>query len=139
MKKLGAVVLMAVLGMMVTVSPAFAEGNRIDVNIPFDFVVGNHTLKAGEYKVVRLDSGVLELQSDGQKGYFALMVNGAPAANHHGDSYLIFNRYQGQAFLSKVALSVDNSYDLLQGKREKQILSNQSGDGEGSLVVQPIR
>lgn len=138
MKKLGAVLLMAVLGAMMSVSSAVAESDRIAVNIPFDFVVGNQTLKAGEYKVVRLESGVLELQDAGQKGYFALMVNGAPAANHHSDSYLIFNRYNGEAFLSKVALSVDASYDLLQGKREKQIRSTESG-GEGALVVQPMQ
>ncbi|HTS34275.1 MAG TPA: hypothetical protein VMH04_01310 [Candidatus Solibacter sp.] len=136
MKQLGAVVLMAVLGALATVSPAVAESERIAVNIPFDFVVGNQTLKAGEYKVVRLDSGVLELWGNQQQRRFALVVAGAPLANHKANAYLLFNRYGDQRFLSKVALSVDGNFDLLQGKREKQLASQAN---EGALVVQPIQ
>jgi hypothetical protein len=137
MQKLGVIVLMAVLGAIAAVAPAYADSDKIAVNIPFDFVVGNAALKAGEYKIEKLQSGVLELRSEGQPARFALIVEGSPSVNHQGDAYVVFNRYGNQTFLSKVALSADGSYDLLRSNREK--LLNKQATGDGALIVQPAR
>lgn len=137
MQKLGVVVLMTILGAMAAVAPAYADSDQIAVKIPFDFVVGNNVMKAGEYRIGILPSGVLELRSYGQKAQFALPVEGSPVASHRTDSYVVFNRYGNMAFLSKVSLSADGNYDLPRSKAEKEL--NQQGAGDSTVVVQPTR
>lgn len=136
MQKLGVVVLMTVLGAMAAVAPAYAESNKIAVNIPFDFVVGKTAMKAGEYKIEKLQSGVLELIGEKQVR-FALTVEGSPSGKHAGDAYVVFNRYGNETFLSKVALSDEGNYDLPPSNREKQL--NQHGLEDRDMVVQPAR
>ena len=139
-KKFLSFAVMAVLGAMVVNAPAHADSaDHIVVNVPFDFVVGNSTLKAGDYKIKKVESGVLELRSiDGQHDSFALVADGAASANHKSSPYLLFTRYGSQAFLSKVALSVDDSYDLLRSNEEKKLIGSQSAGESGALVV-PVR
>jgi hypothetical protein len=139
-KKFLSLAVMAVLGAMVVNAPAHADSaDHIVVNVPFDFVVGKNTLKAGDYKIKKLESGVLELRSvDGQRDHFALVTEGAVSANHKSNPYLLFTRYGNQAFLSKVALSVDDSYDLLRSREEKKLIDSQSA-GEGGALVVPVR
>jgi len=129
MRKLGAVLLTAVLGAM-AVSPARAE-SEIAVNIPFDFVAGKNTMKAGAYKIEKLQSGVLSLKSDGQER-FVLIVQGGATINDRGHAYVVFNRFGNENFLTKVALSDDDNYDLPQSKHEKQL---EKQTMEGGLEV----
>jgi hypothetical protein len=140
-KKFLSLAVMAILGAMVVNAPARADSSdHVVVNVPFDFVVGNSTMKAGDYKIKKLDSGVLELMSsDGQQDHFALVTEGAASANHKGNPYLLFTRYGSQAFLSKVALSVDDSYDLLRSNEEKKLINSLPAGESGALVTQPVR
>ena len=66
------VALIAVFGATL-VTPARAQNsNRFLVDIPFDFSVGNTLLKAGNYKVEELHSGILVFNgNDGQDSQFA--------------------------------------------------------------------
>jgi len=139
-KKLGFVLGMAVLGAVVASLPARAEGDRrISVNIPFDFVVGNSTLKAGDYRVQELEKGVLDFGSaDGQKHHFAI-AESAPGNGRRSDPYLVFTRYGSEVFLSKIALSVDDSYEVQRSAREKQLIDNQMTGERNALVVQSGR
>ena len=135
-KKFVLVALVAVLGAMVAIVPAHADSDRrVSVTIPFDFVVGNSTLKAGDYRVEKLQSGVVDFGSASGRHHFALVAPGS-SDNRKSDPYLVFTRYGHQVFLSKIALSVDDNYEVLPGNTEKSL--NQAS-GEGALVVQPVR
>jgi hypothetical protein len=139
-KKVGLLVALAVLGAMVAIVPAHAQSEaRVSVNIPFDFVVGNSTLKAGVYRIEAVEAGVLTLGgADGQKR-FALVATDGNAASSNGDSYVVLTRYGSEAFLDKVVFSSDSSYDLVLTSREKELISAAaSGEGD-AVVVHPSR
>jgi hypothetical protein len=54
-----------VFGIALTIVPAHAQnGSRVIANIPFDFSVGNTTLKAGSYTIEQLQSKILALSSE---------------------------------------------------------------------------
>lgn len=58
--KLMLLAVLTVFGAALTIVPANAQsGSRALANIPFDFSVGNTTLKAGSYSVEQLQSGIL--------------------------------------------------------------------------------
>lgn len=140
-KKYVFVAVMAMLAAMAANVPAHAESeHRIAVNIPFDFVVGNSVLKAGGYKVEKLESGVLDFYStEGRRHHFMLAVEGTPLAGHKDNPYLVFTRYGNEAFLSKISLSVDNSFEFLQSEREKEVIGSQAAGEQSALIVQPAR
>jgi hypothetical protein len=130
---------LTVVGASLTSEPAHAQsGSRVSANIPFDFSVGNTTLKAGSYKVERLESGVLAFSSeDGMEHKFALTFPG-DSDRESQEPYLVFIRYGSEAFLKKVVLSSDEDCDELpESSREREIIKNQAADAELSLLIHP--
>src|SRR6266576_5917022 len=88
------------LGVALTVVPARAQsGSRVLANIPFDFSVGNTTLKAGSYTIEQLESGILAFSSeDGREQKFELTFPG-DSDGQSQEPHLIFIRYGSEAFL----------------------------------------
>jgi hypothetical protein len=132
-------VLMIVLGATVTVAPAHAAtGNRVSVNIPFDFFVGDVSLKQGSYTVEQPESGILTFSSnDRQVGRYTLAIRGESANRDHQPK-LVFVRYGTQTFLSQVFMSAENDCNQLPRSRREKNLSQTIGD-ELSLIIQPVR
>src|SRR5690242_4525530 len=95
-----------VLSVALTFVPVHAQsGSRALANIPFDFSVGNTTLKAGSYTVKQLQSGIIAFSSEDEKEQqFALTFPGDPNS-HSKESHLVFIRYGTEAFLKGVFLS----------------------------------
>src|SRR5258708_1168425 len=128
-----------VLGVALTIVPAHAQsGSRVLANIPFDFSVGNTTLKAGSYKVERLESGILAFSSeDGREHNFALSFPG-DSDRQSREPHLVFIRFGSEAFLKKVVLSSDEDCDELPASsRERELIKNQASGAELSLLIQP--
>jgi hypothetical protein len=134
------VALIAVFGATL-VTPARAQNsNRFVVDIPFDFSVGNTLLKAGNYRVEELQSGILVFNgNDGQDSQYALTV-GDEAANKGNQPKLVFARYGDETFLHKVFLSGGDDYrQLLPSSKEKKLIQKRTSGEELSLLVQPAR
>jgi hypothetical protein len=134
-------VVMTVLGVALTIVPAHAQsGSRVLANIPFDFSVGNTTLKAGSYTVEQLESGILAFSSNDEKEHqFALTVSG-DSDSRSQEPHLVFMRYGSEAFLKKVFLSRNaDSHELLQSSRERELIKSQASGAELSLLIQPAR
>src|ERR1700736_4854690 len=95
--------LVLVLSLVLSALPGHAQdSDRINVTIPFDFVVGDKQLKAGDYVVESLlDGRALELRSKGEDvQQIALTV---PITNRTGNhERLLFHHDGGQYFLSQV-------------------------------------
>src|ERR1700745_2342359 len=96
-------VLLAVLtvfGAALTIVPANAQsGSRALANIPFEFSVGNATLKAGSYTVEQLESGIIAFSSeDGKEHQFAMTFPG-DSNKQSQEPRLVFFRYGSGAFL----------------------------------------
>lgn len=130
---------LTVVGVALTIEPAHAQsGSRVSANIPFDFSVGNTTLKAGSYKVERLESGILAFSSeDGREHKFALTFPG-DSDRESQEPHLVFSRYGSEAFLKKVVLSSDVDCDELpESSRERKLIKGQESGAELSLLIQP--
>ncbi len=114
-----------VLGLSLVLSalPSHAlDSDRINVTIPFDFVVGDKQLKAGDYVVESLlDGRALELRSKGEDvQQIAFTV---PMTNQTGNhERLLFHHDGGQYFLSQVWFWGDeNGRELTRGVQEKSL------------------
>jgi hypothetical protein len=134
-------VVITTLGAALTIVPAHAQsGSRVLANIPFEFSVGNTTLKAGNYTIEQLQSGIVALSSEDEKEHqFALTVPG-DSDKQIQESHLVFIRYGSEAFLKKIVLSGDeNCRELPESSRERQLIKNQTSGTELSLLIQPPR
>ena len=132
---------MTVLGVALTIVPAHAQsGSRVLADIPFDFSVGNTTLKAGSYTVEQLQSGILAFSSnDGKEHQFALTLPG-DSGNQSQKPHLVFTRYGSEAFLKRVFFAGNqDDHELLRSNRERELIKNQASGDELSLLIQPAR
>jgi hypothetical protein len=118
------------LGLHVAFSgvPAHAqESDRVNVTIPFDFVVGNKQLKAGNYVIESvLDGKALQFRGkdgDVQQTVFTVPIETNRTGNHE---HLSFHHYSGQYFLSQVWLSGDeDGRDIISGVQKNGIGKSQ--------------
>ena len=128
-----------VLGVALAIMPAHAQsGRRVLADIPFDFSIGNTTLKAGSYTVEQLQSGILALSSqDGKEHQFAMTFPG-DSDKQSQESYLVFVRYGSEAFLKRVFLSGnEDCNELPESSRERELIKSQASRAELSLLIQP--
>jgi hypothetical protein len=129
------------LGVALTIVPAHAQsGRRVLANIPFDFSVGNTTLKAGSYTVEQLESGIIAFSSEDEKEHqFALTFPG-DSDKQSQEPHLVFIRYGSQAFLNRVFLSgYGDCHELPKSSRERELIKNQASGAELSQLIQPAR
>ena len=137
-------ILLAVLtvcGAALTIVPAHAQsGSRALANIPFDFSVGNTTLKAGSYSVEQLQSGILALSSSDNEEHQFAMTFPSDSDQQSQESHLVFIRYGSEVFLKRVVISGnENSYELPESRRERGLIRNQTPGAELSLLIPPTR
>jgi hypothetical protein len=121
--------------------PAHAQsGSRVLANIPFDFSVGNTTLKAGSYTVEQLQSGIIAFSSEEEKQHqFALSFPG-DSAKQSQEPHLVFIRYGSETFLKRVFLSGnEDCRELPESSRERELIKNQASGAELSLLIPPTR
>jgi len=101
-----------VLLALVTVWPALAQSGTAlaKAQIPFSFVVGQKTLLAGEYEIrpgSKINKDVLWIKNVNSSATACMITFGQSAKRHQGGSYLLFNRYGSQHFLSQVWTEFD--------------------------------
>ena len=122
----GLTMLLLIMAVALVTAVASANGqSRHDVaKIPFEFVVGDKTLPAGEYAVsgMTANDAVLRIQSTEQnKSVLRLtsaITNGSPADK----GKLVFRRYADQYFLAEVWSAGDSSgRQLSKSKQERSI------------------
>ena len=132
---------MTVLGVALTIVPAHAQsGSRVLANIPFEFSVGNTTLKAGSYSLEQLQSGILALSSSDNEEHQFAMIFPSDADQQSQKSHLVFIRYGSEVFLKKVSLAGnENSYELPESRRERELIRTQTSGAELSLLIPPTR
>lgn len=103
------------------------DGPRIKATIPFNFVVGNKELKAGDYVIQRVrESGVLTFRNEDtgdQQIAFAVPVESTKTGNQES---LIFDRCGDEYFLSQIWLSANEGHEFVRGAQEKKVAANQA-------------
>jgi len=132
---------MTVLGVALTIVPAHAHsGSRVLANIPFEFSVGNTTLKAGSYSVELLQSGIIAFSSQDEKEHqFALSLL-VDSAKQSQEAPPVFIRYGSEPFLKRVFLSGDEAcHEVPKSSRERELVKDKAYGAELSLLIQPAR
>src|SRR3989442_2295145 len=124
-KKAFAIASVVVLSMAIVVVSARAQANSpLLANIPFQFVVEDKSLPAGEYRIERMLSGnpkVLLIRSTDGRAHRSVMTMEV-LANDWQESKLIFNRYDNHYFLSQIWTQGDNSgRELFKSQRETEL------------------
>lgn len=119
MKRIITLTMVLVGGGLGYTSCASAQGAAIEVNVPFDFAVGNHVLPAGEYRIAaRGDELVFENRE--HHAYLSTLAEPSDAAND-GKSALSFDVVQGKYYLRKIAsTSARTSGEFPTSRLEKQ-------------------
>ncbi len=121
------------LGLILVLSavPGHAQDEaKVKATIPFDFVVGNKELKAGNYVIESLlANNALQFRSedgDVQQIAFTVPIETNRTGNHER---LLFNHDGDQYFLSQVWLSGDeNGRELIPGAQEKAAANRSTSD-----------
>ena len=95
------------------VSPARAD-ERLVTKVPFDFIVGDARLPAGNYVVTEMsDSGMLSIAStDGE--HTALVLTIRAVFDRRGpQSGLVFERFEGEHFLARIIDGNNDGREIL--------------------------
>ncbi len=78
-------------------------GNNLRVSIPFDFVIGDKRLPAGDYNLLVQDSGnTMRIQLGDQSTGAYFLIHPVQGLNIQNQSKLVFHKYGDQYFLSQV-------------------------------------
>ena len=109
------------------------DGDRIKTTIPFDFIVGNMELKAGEYEIQSLPRKALLVRSkDGKVQRIALAV-ATELSTAENPERLLFRHDGDQYFLSQVWLSGgENGHELIPGTLQKNAEKGQPVGGSAA-------
>ncbi len=116
------------LNLAFSAMPVHAQDSaRVTVVIPFDFVVGNKQLKAGNYVIESLlDHKALRFRSEGgevQQIAFTVPVESNKIGNHER---LVFHRDSDKFFLAQVWFSGDeDGRDIIPGVQRKGLGKSQ--------------
>ena len=115
------------IGLTLSLFGAVASANhaqRQTANIPFDFVIGDQTMPAGEYSVDSITNGGETLRVRGTDNNTSAVRLSTPVQQlmPANKGRLVFRKYQDQYFLSEVWTSGDTTgRRILRSAREKEL------------------
>jgi hypothetical protein len=117
----GLTMLALLLTLALAATVVTAEGQqRIRANVPFEFIVGDKTLPAGEYAVRAMGaaSDVLAIQGTRANHNAIRLTN--PTVRADMSTSLVFHRYGNKVFLAQV-WEGENGRQLLKSRQERDI------------------
>jgi hypothetical protein len=102
--------LCALLGTIVAGVAAAKRRPAVTVNIPFEFIVANQMLPAGNYQIEALLQAqpgtasieILALRNTSERSYRAVVADLGPEVVSQSGTELSFRRYGGQTYLASV-------------------------------------
>jgi hypothetical protein len=131
------------LGLLLAVSAAQAQEPRVKANIPFDFVVGDRVMSAGEYMVIPTGptNHVVLIRSEEDKRDATLALTFACANSEPSkDTKLVFHTLAGRYFLSQVWVEgYSQGRQLPRSKSEVQLAKNGNANQEFVLAANLTR
>ncbi len=89
------------LGLLLVSVTAYAQSARVKAAVPFDFIVGNATLPAGEYTIEPLGAA-LSIRDADQKPKSLIMSNRCESLDPSDTTKLVFHRYGNRYFLAQI-------------------------------------
>jgi hypothetical protein len=121
--------------LLISVPSTYAQVT-IEVNVPFNFMVGKAEMPAGTYTINRLSSSAIEIKgSTTKKSAVSIVWSEGPSASD-SDAKLVFNRYGDSYFLSQVTRgSGANVMQLPTSKLEQEQRIASTSGASGQKVV----
>lgn len=121
----------ASLFVMLTAASVCAQtGTRVDINVPFEFVIGTKTLPAGAYVLTYMQANTIQIQ--GRHGVSMLFPTTVVEAKKT-ENELVFKRYGNQVFLSAIWLKGDNDGRAVKVSRaERELIRASRGTDKRS-------
>ena len=101
-------------------SPLLLAQDKETAEIPFDFHVGQSTLAAGTYSVMKAsESGVLQLRNEDTNE--SILVGPQIRENATNDAKLTFHCYDDHCFLSEISIPGTPVYKFWKSGLEKEL------------------
>jgi len=118
------ILVVAVAFATAVVSANGQSSNAVRSQVPFEFIVGNKTLPAGEYKVSSplSNSGAVMIRStDGENGAVRL-TNSIGSNADTSQAKLVFHRYGQKYFLAEIWSGADSTGRVLLRSKQENAL-----------------
>jgi hypothetical protein len=122
-KGLTMLTLLVTLALVATAATANGQNrSTLKTNVPFEFIVGDKALPAGEYSVSSIGIGhdALAIQATNASDNAVRLVN-TTARPAEKSSTLVFHRYGSTFFLSEVWIGGEGQGQLLKSRQERAI------------------
>lgn len=101
-------------------------------DIPFPFVVANHTLPAGRYTVTRISETNIRIYAGNEQGVL-VQTHSVQGRTQEASAKVVFHRYGGTYFLSQVWIAANGiGRELSTSPAEKEL--SKRGDEETAVV-----
>jgi hypothetical protein len=137
MKKNLASVITGMIVVLALAVPTFAQhSGPMQVTVPFNFVVENDRLKAGEYTIERVANGRLRIRNNDGSVSTIFLAMPAEGSVTPEKAHFIFNHYGSEYFLAKIwTPGQETGWELLQGKLEMELAKKKTTPVETATVV----
>ena len=125
------------LGLLLAVSAAQAQEPRVKANIPFDFVVGDRAMPAGEYLVTPGGaSAAISISSLDRADTALVIAHACGSSGPSRDTKLVFHALAGRYFLAQVwTAGYDQGREVRMSKTEVQLAKNGTEQKEFVLAA----
>jgi hypothetical protein len=124
--------------LVLTTASVNAQSKRSFINIPFSFTVGDKTLPAGEYTIAPVTRGshnVWQVESRSRDTRVLITTIPVRASKTPDEPSLVFNKYDGQYFLSQILTTGDNSGRVLRMRRVERALAKSASEKEKVVLT----
>ena len=115
------------LGLLLAVSAAQAQEARVKANIPFDFVVGDRVMPAGEYTVGPTGSLGQAIAIRSSDSTSLALTSACSSSEPSKNTKLVFHALAGRYFLSQIWVQgYSQGRELRKSKSEVQLAKNRA-------------
>ena len=123
--------------MLATAVPMLAQSSGpMKVTVPFNFVVENDRLQAGEYTIERIANRRLRIHSSDGKVSTSFIAIPAQGKDTLEQAHFIFHRYGGEYFLAKIWTPGQNvGWEVMQGKLETELARKKTVPVETATLI----
>jgi hypothetical protein len=137
MKKNLAGVAVAMMLVLAAVVPAMAQySGPMKVTVPFNFVVENDHMSAGDYTIARVANGRLRIQSNDGRTAATFLATPKQGTIAPEKAHFIFHRCGSEYFLATIwTPGQEVGWEVLQGKLEMELARKGTPLAETAMVM----
>jgi hypothetical protein len=118
-------------------SQAFAQGQAMQVNVPFAFHNGSQLLPAGIYRVEIQSSHLILLRGESRSGF--VMTNPETTSKIGGPGKVVFNRYGNQYYVSQFwPQGSETGQRSVKSRQEKQAEQEELAQNHSSISTRVL-